>query len=209
MEEGPADYRGLLQRLAWPGGGPPDTPRSLGVTGCARGSGVSTVAAGLAAAAAAFGLGPVLLVDANLVSPAAHRLLGVKQAPGLAEALADGEPPNVQPSAVADLAVLAAGDAEARLARAWAAPALEGLLLSLKDEFSLVVVDLPPAGEAGFAARMAGLLDGVLLAVESEQVRPDEARLYKDLLGRANARLLGAVLTKHRPYIPPGLDRFL
>src|SRR5437763_2361808 len=95
-------YRVLLQRLGWPGGGPPDTPRALGVTSCRRGEGVSTVAACLAATAAASGQGPVLLVDADLARPAAHSLLGVSPAPGLSEALADRSvPPVVQPSPVA------------------------------------------------------------------------------------------------------------
>jgi Mrp family chromosome partitioning ATPase len=154
-------------------------------------------------------MGPVLLVDANLEHPAAHRFLSVKPAPGLAEVLADGESPNIQPTAVSDLAVLAAGAAGARLVRAWAALGLDEEIEHLKAECPLVVVDLPPPSEAGFGARLAGVLDGVLLALESERVRPEDARLQKELLVRANARLLGAVLTKHRPYIPARLDRLL
>ncbi len=60
----------------------------LGVTGCARQTGVSTVASNLAIRAADHGLGPVLLVDANLRHPQLHRLIGAKPALGLADVLA-------------------------------------------------------------------------------------------------------------------------
>src|SRR5450755_2708786 len=46
----------------------------MGVTGCARHSGVSTVAANLAIRAADHGLGPVLLVDANDQHPQLNRM---------------------------------------------------------------------------------------------------------------------------------------
>ena len=60
----------------------------LGVTGCARQSGVSTVAANLAIRAADHGLGPVLLIDANDQHPQLQRLFGAKSGAGLADVLA-------------------------------------------------------------------------------------------------------------------------
>jgi Mrp family chromosome partitioning ATPase len=152
----------------------------------------------------------VLLVDANLERPRAHRLLGVDPAPGLAEALADGTPaPYLQVSSVANLAVLAAGAAGARLARIWAAPALAEVFKTLRAEFSLIVVDMPPPDRASFVGRLASLLDGVLLVVEADCIRADVARRQKDLLARAKARLLGVVLTKQKQHIPTSLNRYL
>jgi Mrp family chromosome partitioning ATPase len=200
----------LLRCLPWSSETPRRESRALGVTACGGGAGVSTLAASLAETAASAEEGPVLLVDANLERPRAHRLLGVDPAPGLAEALADGTPaPYLQVSSVANLAVLAAGAAGARLARIWAAPALAEVFKTLRAEFSLIVVDMPPPDRASFVGRLASLLDGVLLVVEADCIRADVARRQKDLLARAKARLLGVVLTKQKQHIPTSLNRYL
>src|ERR1700675_4707976 len=57
----------------------------LGITGCARQSGVTTVTANLAIRAADHGLGPVLLVDANDHHPQLHRVFGAKAGFGVAD----------------------------------------------------------------------------------------------------------------------------
>lgn len=69
-------YRSVLRALHWPEpkeeGEPRDSKetfgpiRTLGVTSCARGEGVSTTAVQLAAAAAQMDEGHILLVDADL-----------------------------------------------------------------------------------------------------------------------------------------------
>ncbi len=65
-------HEAILHRLDWPGNGSSDKLRTLGVTSCSRGEGVSTLAAGLAATAAVLGDARVLLIDANFAAPAAH-----------------------------------------------------------------------------------------------------------------------------------------
>jgi Mrp family chromosome partitioning ATPase len=160
--------------------------------------------------AARIGLGPVVLVDANLERPMAHRLFGVGQSPGLAEALSNGaSAPHLQSSRVPNLAILPSGAGEALPAQVWAAPQLPEVLKTLRVEFSLVVVDLPPPDHASLVGRLASLLDGILLVVEAERIRADAARRQKELLVRANARLLGAVLAKERQHVPASLTRFL
>src|SRR5438552_3819037 len=102
--------RDLLRRLSLRGTDACRPLRTLGLTGCAGGEGVSTVAARLAAEAAVTRREPVLLVDANLTHPTAHQLLEVQPGPGLAEVLGGTAelPDVVQPSPVARLSVLAA-----------------------------------------------------------------------------------------------------
>ena len=202
-----ASVRGLLRRLLRPG---TDTapPHTLGLTGCSGGEGVSTVAARLAAAAAVAGPGPVLLADAHLARPAAHKLLSVSAAPGLADALRDGTPlPQLlQPSPVARLSVLAAGRADDDPVAVWDSPGLTGLLETLKEEFALIVWDLPPAAGRSPAAGLAALLDGLVLVVEAERTLRETARREKECLN-SQARLLGVVLNKRRTYAPGWLDR--
>lgn len=208
-DEDRAHYLELLDRLGV-APGVLERPKVLGVTSCRSGEGVSTVAASLAVTAASSGHGPVLLVDANLERPTVYRLVGVKPAPGLAEAL-QGSPaePILQPSAVPGLTVLAAGAVETRPARAVAATAFAQLLQSLKNDFALVVVDMAPADRGSMAIQLAAGLDGVLLVVEAERVRGEEIRQCKDALVRARASLLGVVLNKKRRHLPASLERWL
>ena len=78
------------------------------------------------------------------------------------------------------------------------------LVKELAQDFELVVCDLPAAGQASCTSRLAGLLDGVLLVVESERVCCEAAERGKELLMRADAQLLGVVLNKRRQARPNG-----
>jgi len=71
-----AYYQAVLDNLHWPGGGNGDrvAVRTLGVTSYRRGEGVTTVAAGLAATAAASEHGPVLLVEVSTEPPTLHEV---------------------------------------------------------------------------------------------------------------------------------------
>jgi Mrp family chromosome partitioning ATPase len=206
----PADLRShcgkLIQRLAALG----SIPGTLGITSCASGEGVSTVALSLAVTATDVGVGPVLLIDANWERPTAHRFLGVKPGPGLAEFLADPTlPPSIQPSPVANLSVLTAGSLDDRSMCAWPMTALGERWERLKTEYRLIVVDMAPSTEVGFAIPLALVLDGILLVVEADRVLGELVHAQKELLVRAGARLLGVVVNKQRNHIPAGLDRFL
>ena len=105
----------ILDHLPWPARESVQPLRTLGITSCYRGEGVSTIAAHLAATAASWGEGRVLLVDCNLGRPAASRMLGVDPRPGLADYLHDGEglAEGIQAAPVPNLFVLPAGDCAA------------------------------------------------------------------------------------------------
>jgi len=198
--------RAVLRRLPGRGADPAPPLRTLGVIGCPAGAGASTVAARLAAEAALTGREPVLLVDAHPARPAAHRLLEVRAAPGLAEVLRDGTPlaEVLQPCRVPRLYVLAAGRAGADPAAATDSPWLPDLLRMVREEFALAVFDLPPGDPAG----LAGLLDGLVLVAEAERTPLEAARRETERLA-GQTRLLGVVLNKRRQYTPQWLDRFL
>jgi Mrp family chromosome partitioning ATPase len=207
-----ADVRGyyetLLCRLPWPAAGSGRPLRTLGVTSCLSGEGVSTVAAHLALAAAGIGRAQVLLADANFSRPGVPRIFGVRGRPGLAELLHDHctLPEVLQPSPAPNLKLLAAGKPAAGISRAYDAAGLPGLLKELAADFELVVVDLPPAGQAA-ALRLARLLDGVLLVVEAERVHREFAQRVCGLLSRAGAHPVGVALNKWRQRVPDWLYR--
>jgi Mrp family chromosome partitioning ATPase len=199
--------RGLMARLPWDGDEKCPPLRALGLVGCAGGEGVTTLAATLAVEAAATLHEPVLLADAHFARPACHRLFGVRPGPGLADALRDGVRLTavVQPTAVPFLSVLAAG-ADPVVTDEPPGPA--GLVESLREEFALVVWDLPPAAGRIPAAEFASHLDGLVLVVEAEHTPEDVVRKAADRLAR-NTRLLGIVLNKRPAHVPDWLGRFL
>jgi len=204
--QGQEYVRPLLDRLRLAPGGQ-GALRTLGVTSCYSGEGVSTVAAQLALAAALDGDKRVLVVDANSTRPALHRIFDVASGPGwtdLVQALVDVSAA-VQPSEIPNLSVLAGGDSRS----AADASRLSRAVGELQVDFDLVVFDLPAAAESSNADRLAALVDGVLLVVESERVRWQVAQRTKDRLLRGDARLLGAVLNKRQKHVPGWLYRTL
>jgi len=200
----------VLRGLEWPTGGA--APKTLGLTSCESGEGVSTLAVQVAVAAASCGELRILLVDANLLRPAVHRFFDRQPQPGLAEILLGQAKfsESVQPAPVAGLSLLAAGACRPEgLSRVYDSPRWPELMERLRQDFSLVVFDLPAAARTTAVMRLAGLLDGVLLVVEAERVRWEAAQRFEEMLHRAGAHLLGAVLNKRRRHLPGWLDRRL
>ena len=199
-------YRALVSRLVT------TTPplRTLGLTSCVGGEGVSTVASHLARAAASFGLGRVLLVDAHLARPSLHHLFALESWPGLAEVLLESVPVGdlVQPTGVTNLSVLTAGrvgERSARLPDALEETPLEGF----QEDFDLAVFDLPATAAGPATARLAARLGGAILVIEAESTPSDSALREAELLAQAGVRLLGVAFNKRRQYVPSWLHRHL
>ena len=190
----------VLDRLNWPGHDGKHPLRTLGVTSSRLGEGVSTLAAHLATAAAGRQNQRVILVDAHLRRPAAGKMFGVSDALGLAECVGCNESPLeiLQPTALENLYVLSAGRSRGTPARVFDSADLPGVVRDLAGHAALVIFDLPPAGQASCVSRLTAMLDGVLLVVEAELVPWESVARVKELLSRAGARIVGAVLNKWR-----------
>jgi capsular exopolysaccharide synthesis family protein len=202
-------FAALAAQLRQPGVGWSAPPRQIGVTACLKHEGVSTIAAHLALAAAQMSDDDVLLIDAHLDDPSVHRTFGAEQGPGLAEKLAEAAEIDeiVQPTAIGNLKVIAAGDADAVGLGVPDPAAFAELLARLGEEFRLVIVDLPPAEARGAGLHLASGLEGLLLVVEAERVHSHVARRVKQQLEQAGARLLGIVFNKRVQHIPAWLYR--
>ena len=197
-DEVQAHYRALLRRIGWPSADAVDGLQTIGVTSCESGEGVTTVAAQLAATAAAIQKRPVLLVDANILRPATQRMFQLRPAPGLADAVAAGSLDAIefQHPSIANLRVLSTGLHAEEPEHVFDSPALAGLMDELKSQFELIVFDLPAMRPQHAPLRLAQLLDGVLLVVQSQRVGWQSARHVRDLLVDANVRMLGTVLNR-------------
>jgi Mrp family chromosome partitioning ATPase len=179
----------------------------LGVTGCARQSGVSTVAANLAIRAADHGLGPVLLIDANDQHPQLQRLFGAKSGAGLADVLAGQAllATAAQATRVPGLQLLSLGTA-GLISRLRTDPArIEALVAELREIYSLVLVDLPGACQMSHSPCLAHALDGAVLVIRSERIGRGVANECQRRLIHDGIHVLGAVLTDQHTYLPSWL----
>ena len=68
------------------------------------------------------------------------------------------------------------------------------ILSTLAGLADVVLLDAPPITVVSDAAILASQTDGVLLVVQIGKTRREQAQQAKDLLNRARARLLGAIM---------------
>jgi Mrp family chromosome partitioning ATPase len=201
------EYYSLVHWLRAMGDMSGTTHKSIGVTSCTRGAGVSTVASNLAIVAADIDDRPVLLLDLSAGRAAASGLFRTTNDTGLRDALADTGHAAcyARPTPVANLSLLAA-DSDANTPMANLDSARVGdLVRSLENEFSFIVLDLPTV-ESSLCFITAGLLNGVLLVIEAERTRLETAARAKQRLIDARANVLGVILNKHRQHMPNWLE---
>lgn len=181
--------------------------KSVGVTSCHHGAGVSTVAANLAVAAAQTGSTPVVLVDLSGKPSRLARQLSLEGDLGLLSALGGETSPSefVRPTTIDNLSLLALGDAPAVSLSSFDGNRIVELLYELERDFSLVVVDLPPT-DTGLCFSLAGVLNGVLLVMDGQSTQSHLATRAKHRLQHANAALLGVILNNHTRDLPNWLD---
>ena len=74
------------------------------------------------------------------------------------------------------------------------------------SEFDYIIFDMPPVNQTSVTARLAGLMDMVLLVIESEKTNQDVVRRVNQLLAESKAKV-STVLNKTRNYIPSRLHQ--
>lgn len=175
-------------------------PRSIAVTSSIPSEGKSTSSFALARLLSRMGK-KVLLVDMDLRRPRMAKMLGLDASKGVSNYLA-GEHDLwslVHPAAVERLSVMTSGPIPPSAAELLSGPRLEQLVQQLLGQFDHVVFDSPPLLGIADAPLIAGAVEGTILIVEAERVPTKVARAAISRLQSANARILGAVLTRYRP----------
>ncbi len=75
----------------------------------------------------------------------------------------------------------------------------------VRREFDYSIVEAPAAGESNLATAMAQFADGIILVLSAHRTRRIMARKIKEMLERAQARILGTVLSDRDFPIPEGI----
>lgn len=196
-------YQRLLSALTMPSNRQAAL-KAVGITSVSSGEGVSTVSRGLAETAAAQGLGDSLLIDlsgksapasdadTSLIDAISGRVevaaaITQSSCPGLMLCSAGGQPiDSLNPDEVHHLGKL---------------------LADLRQQFELIVVDLPSFTDSSAVTRLGGFLDGMVLVVQAEKVPGKSAQRVLQELRHCGVNVVGAVLTKQREYLPRWLRR--
>ena len=169
----------------------------IGVTAAARGAGASTLASNLAVLGASYGE-KVLLIDADIWSASLSRNLQVVPNASLSDVITGTRA--VEDAAVeitADKGLMMLGTSRARDGSSGKTIRdLEVVIRRALEIYDTVLIDLPPVLPAAEVLAISPLLDGVVLAVEEGWTTIDDVTAMASNLERAQARVLGFVLTK-------------
>jgi Mrp family chromosome partitioning ATPase len=182
-------------------------PKLVALTGCGTGSGVTTLASGLAAALSKTGDGNVLLVDMNSEHGIAHSFSNGKPGCGLSDVI---EPEGRAEALVQENLYLARIDdrGEDNMAPV-TSTRFNSLVPKLKaSNYDYIIFDMPPVSPTSITPRMASHMDIVLLVLESEKTGQHRAAKASNLMRESRANV-AAVLNKCRQHVPARLSQEL
>jgi Mrp family chromosome partitioning ATPase len=153
----------------------------------------------------------VLLADFNFRKPVLHKLLRTTPGPGLTEVLAHEAVLDdcFQATSVTGLSFLPAGKIGYSNRVSISSDQIKALLYPLREQYALVICDLPDASHLGPALFVACALDVALFVVRSGQANSRDTYQAVQSLSADGVRLAGAVLTDHRSVLPRWLERLL
>jgi succinoglycan biosynthesis transport protein ExoP len=178
-------------------------PKLVAVTSCAEGSGVSTVATGLAASLSETGEGNVLLVDMNLQNGSAHFFHKGKLSCGLDEIL-ENEAGRENAQVEKNLFVVSenTSNTDDKLPRILH-KRFSALIPKLHaSDFDYIIFDMPPISQTSATTRVARFMDMVFMVVEAERTESEVVKRASKMLTEAKAGNVGVVLNKSHNYVP-------
>ena len=189
----------------------PSSMRTILVAAPRHREGATTVALGLATTLSKDRDARVLLVEANLRTPALQRSLPTAAEAGLVDFLQGRQPVESIVTRVdsTNFSVVSAGRITNGAAQTLDFELLGEMLARLRPEYDFVVLDSPPVNQYADASVLASKVDGVILVIEADRTPLAEAEAAKRQLERVGARILGVVLNRKRSYIPAFIESLL
>jgi len=185
--------------------------RAVVFAGVEHGAGCSRISAAVAETLALNARKPVCLIEANFRRPGLASLFGAVNHHGLMEALIGDAPITAyaQPVASENLWLISAGNLTATSPSMITTEHLTARFKELRNVFEYVIVDAPPLHPYADAVVLGQLADGVVLVLEAESTRKDDASTVASTLRSAQVPILAAVLNKRTYPIPENIFKHL
>lgn len=170
--------------------------QTLMFTSANKNEGKSTVIANVAMTFANQGK-KVLLVDSDMRNPSLHVLFHIENRRGLTDLLTDRQisvSSLCQPTPHANLSILPSGALPPNPSELIDSERMDEVLALLKQEFQLILFDMPPIIAVTDAQVMAAKVDGTVFVIRSGVTEKKQLLKAKELLEYAQATIVGAVL---------------
>jgi capsular exopolysaccharide synthesis family protein len=181
------------------------------VAATTHGEGATTTSAILAATLARSGRSRILLIDANLRTPALDGVFAEEaHTEGLSDVVAADVPVEsvIYQTNFPNLFLLPVGKTHTSPSYLFDGDPISKLLNDLREQFDFIIIDGAPLEGYSESLFLASKVDGVILVVESEKTKKQTIRKIKKELQWTPINLLGIVLNKKKKYIPAALERF-
>ena len=176
-----------------------------------RGEGASTVALGIAMAAAEVWNQPVLLIDGNFSHPQVCKTFFLPELQGLGDFLAGNSDLKsvVRATSIPHLLVMSAGVAPLNHISMLESSAFKNLLDSLSEAFPFIIIDGPPINGFAESVLYAAQVDRVLLVIKSGITRVQVVSTALAKLGAGGYNKIDLILNRRTFPIPPWIYRRL
>ena len=173
--------------------------KTIAITSCTPNEGKSMTVANLAIVLTQAGKS-VLLIDCDMRNPTGHKNFNLSNKVGLSScismgtALADA----VQATGIEGLDALTAGVIPPNPSELLGSECMQNILQRAKEEYDYVLIDTPPVLPVTDSLVLGRMVDGLILVIDSGEIKVEMARDVKNQLVNAGANILGVVLNKVR-----------
>ncbi len=175
-----------------------NSARTILITSPQQGNGKTTIAVNLTLSMSLSGQS-IVLVDADLRRPAVHAALKIQKQPGLSDVIRNKMTAKDAAREVKNknhkIDVITAGTVLPNVTEIVGSKRIAAVLSDLKESFETIIVDAPPLVISD-SYNLASKVDGVILVLEPGQTREEQAKVIKEQLNRAGARVIGVVFNK-------------
>lgn len=173
--------------------------KTILVTSSTPGEGKSTNAANLGVVFAQEGK-RVLIIDGDMRKPTLHHTFKTFNKIGLSNVIAKKATyfEAVQETFITGLHVITSGPIPPNASELLSSKAMDVLLLDVKKDYDIIIVDSPPLLSVSDAQILANKCDGILLIVNTGVVDKRAVKKAKGQLSASNTKILGVVLNNYK-----------
>ena len=173
--------------------------KTIAITSCTPNEGKSMTVANLAIVLTQAGKS-VLIMDCDMRNPTVHKNFNLSNKVGLSSCISMGTAvaDAVQETAIEGLDALTAGVIPPNPSELLGSERMQNILQRAKEEYDYVLIDTPPVLPVTDSLVLGSMVDGLILVIDSGEIKVEMAREVKNQLVHAGANILGVVLNKVR-----------